>query len=93
MLFKRKPKPPLEQAMWMLDDAVEIMYQYKRDKGYKPTASDMELFERITQRFWECHTTASYITSLLQQRMTGELEGAKKFNDAEAFDYHYPHNG
>ena len=89
-LFKPKPKLPLEEAINLLHQAVEIAYTYKRDKRYKPTEADLALFEQLREALWQNHATAEYISRCMEQRFRGEPEGAKKFTDPEVFDYHYP---
>lgn len=90
MLFKRKQKQPLEQAIALIHEAVEIAYNYKRDRHFKPNESDILLFEQLREAVWANHATADYIARCMRQRMNGEPEGAKKFTDSEVFDYHYP---
>ncbi len=89
-LFKKKSKPPLEEAIGLVYQAVEIAYKYKRDKRYQPTEADLASFARLEQVLWRHHATAQYIASAMHQRFKGEAEGAKKFSDPELFDYHYP---
>ncbi len=56
-----KPKPPLKEAIGLIHQAVEIAYQYKRDKDYQFTRDDLISFERVVQALWEGHTAANYI--------------------------------
>ena len=70
--------------------AIEVAYRCKRDKGYMPSEAELKQFDRLAQHLWETHTTAQYIARFLYLRANGEPEGAKKFTDAEVFDYHYP---
>ena len=90
MFFKKKPKPPLEEAISLVHQAVEIAWCYKRDKRYNPSEADLASFDRLAQTLWESHTTAQYIARCMGQRAAGEPEGAKKFTDPKVFDYHYP---
>ena len=89
-LFKRKPKPPLQEAIGLIHQAIEIAYKYKRDKYYQPTEDELELFLQLSNKLMEASATASYINRSMQQRFNGEPEGAKKFTDPKIFDYHYP---
>ena len=89
-LFKRKTKPPIEDALGMVSEAIEVAYRYKRDKGYVPSETELQQFDRLAQYLWEAHTTAQYIARCLYQRSRGEIEGAKKFTDPAVFDYNYP---
>ena len=90
MLFKKKQKQPLEQAIALIHEAIEIAYTYKRDKHYEPNESDIVLFEQLRETLWANHATAEYIARCMNQRMNGGLEGAKKYTDSAVFDYHYP---
>lgn len=90
MLFQKKPRPPLEQAARLVQEAVEVAYQYKRDRGYRPTPDDLAAFERLATLLWESHTTVRYIARCMGQRSRGEPEGAKKWHDPTVADYHLP---
>ena len=89
-LFKPKTKPPLEGAIRMVGDAVEVAYKYLRDRKHMPTEEELKLLDRLVEALWQNHATAQYIARNMHQRFRGEPEGAKKFTDPEAFDYHYP---
>ena len=89
-LFKRKSKPPLEGAIRMVSDAVEVAYKYKRDRRHMPTEEELRLFDQLAKALWSNHATAQYIARNMRQRANGEPEGAKKFTDPAVFDYHYP---
>ncbi len=90
MFFRKKQKQPLEEAVSLINQAIEIAYTYKRDKTYQPTEEDLVLFEQLGEALWSNHATAQYIARCMGQRFRGEPEGARKFTDPEVFDYHYP---
>jgi hypothetical protein len=90
LLFRKKPLPPLKQAIALINEAVEIAYKHQRNKQYMPTKSDLELFKRIEQLLSSASNTAAYIDRCMQQRAAGEPEGSKKWHNDEVFDYHYP---
>ena len=90
MLFKRKPKPPIEGAIRIVGEAVEVAYGYLRDRKRIPTEEELRRLDELTKTLWESHCTVQYISRNLHQRFRGEPEGAKKFTDVEVFDYHYP---
>lgn len=89
-LFKRKPKPPLADAIHMVGDAVEVAYKYLRDRKHMPSEEELHLLDRLAEALWANHATAQYIARNMRQRAHGEPEGAKKFTDPTVFDYHYP---
>jgi hypothetical protein len=88
--FKSKQKVPIERALELVAEAVEIAFTYKRDKRYQPTEADLQLFEKLREAVFGMHATLDYICRRLEQRHHGEPEGAKKFTDPKVFDYHYP---
>ena len=90
MLFRRKPKPPLAEAILMVGDATEIAYKYLRDRKHIPTEEELRLLNQLAEAMWANHATVQYIARNMGQRFRGEPEGAKKFTDPEAFNYHYP---
>lgn len=90
MFFKKKPKPPLEDAIRMVQDAIEIAYKPLRDKKYMPTEAELEHFERLANTLWENYTTTQYISRCLHQRYNGEPERSRKFTNPKTFDWHYP---
>ena len=89
-LLKRKPPPPLKEAIGLIHEAVEIAYKYQRNKQYMPTEEEIALFEQLRETLWANHATVEYIARCMNQRMNGEPEGAKKWHNKEVFDYHYP---
>jgi hypothetical protein len=89
-LFKRKPKPPLADAIRMVGDAVEVAYKYLRDRQHTPSEEELHLLDRLAEALWANHATAQYIARNMRQRAAGEPEGTKKFTDSAVFDYHYP---
>lgn len=88
-LFKRRPKPSLEDAIRMVGDAVEIAYKYLRDR-HMPTEDELRLLDGLVAELWSKHATVQYIARNMRQRANGEPEGAKKFTDPKVFDWHYP---
>ena len=90
MLFKRKPKPPIDTAIRMVGDAVEVAYGYLRDRRRIPSEEELRQLDTLAKTLWESHCTAQYIARNLHQRFRGEPEGSKQFTDQEVFDYHYP---
>lgn len=89
-LFKPKPKPPLEGAIRMVGDAVEVAYKYLRDHKHMPTEEELKLLDGLVAVLWSTHATAQYVARNMHQRFRGEPEGAKKFTDPAVADYHYP---
>lgn len=90
MFFRKKPKPPLEDAIDLVEQAVKIAYAYKRDKKFHPSENDLKLFERFSDLIWRRQATARYISRCMGQRFRGEPEGIRKFTNPDIFDYHYP---
>lgn len=87
---KQKQKQPLIEAMALIDQATEIAYTYLRDTHYQPAATDLALFHMLSEHMWSNHATLEHITHCMDMRFHGQPEGAKKFTDAQVFDYHHP---
>lgn len=85
--FKRKPKPPLLDAIRMVSDATEIAYKYLRDRKHMPSEEELRLLNQLAETLWQNHATAQYIARNMGQRSRGEPEGAKKFTDSGVADY------
>jgi hypothetical protein len=90
MFFSRKPKSPLKEALSLAQQASEIVMQHKRDKSYMPYDNDLKLLQRIEDELRNAATVTSYVQRSLQQRQEGVPEGAAKFTNPDALDYHYP---
>lgn len=76
-LFKRKPKPPLADAIRMVGDAVEIAYKYLRDRKHMPSEEELRLLDGLVEALWANHATAQYIARNMRQRANGEPEGRR----------------
>lgn len=71
MLFRRKPKPPLKQALTLVGDAVEIAYKYLRDRKQIPTEQELHHLDQLALLLWESHVTVQYIARHLRRRARG----------------------
>lgn len=85
-MFKRKPKPPLEEAIHCINEAVEAAYQHLRDRTHMPSEEELRQLDRLVEALWQNHATVRYIARNLHQRACGEPEGARKFT--RGFDYY-----
>lgn len=90
MFFRKKPKPPLEDAIRMVQDAIEIAYKPLRDERHMPTEAELAQFDCLANTLRESYATAQYIARCMRQRYDGESEGSKKFTSPKPFDWHYP---
>ena len=79
MVFKRKPKPPLDDAIRMARDSIAIAFCYKRDKAHRLSAEERQQLDQLVEILHESHAAAQYIARCLQQRSQGEPEGARRF--------------
>lgn len=52
----------------MTDDAVEIAYQYLRDRRYQPSEEELALLDKLVESLWQNHATAHYIARSLRAR-------------------------
>jgi hypothetical protein len=87
MVFKRKPKPPLDDAIRMAHDAIAIVFRYKRDKAHRLSAEERQQLDQLVKILHESHAAAQYIARCLQQRANDEPEGARKFTTGKTWDY------
>ena len=90
MVFRKKEKPPLDVAIDLVNQAVEMAYKYKRDKKYIPNAAEFKRLDGLLEALWQNHSTLDYIIRCLRQRSRGEPEGAARWHDKACFDYHFP---
>jgi hypothetical protein len=74
VFFRRKEKPPLDQAMRLVDEAIRIIYAHWRDRDNRPSERDLKAFEDIQQRLFGAHATARRIAIRMQRRFHGEPE-------------------
>ena len=91
-LFRTKPKPELSNALELIKQASETVMSHKRNKRFVPTKDEMSLLQSIENEFQSGYAMTSYVHRTLQQRIEGKPEGAAKFTDKEAADYHFPAN-
>lgn len=89
-IFKRKSLSPLKETNRLLSHVNENILALKRDTSFMPTNEDMLMLHAIIDNFHEGYALVCYVKQCLRQRLNGEPEGAAKFTDEEAGDYHYP---
>ena len=90
MFFKRKPKPPLDDAIRMAHDAIAIAFRYKRDKAYRLSAEERQQLDQLVKILHESHAAAQYINHCLQQRSRGEPEGGQKVHHCRSGSFQHP---
>ena len=79
MFLKRKPKAPLENAFYMVNEATKIAHAYQQDRAYMPSEQELRLFDMLAETMFRNHSTVWHIARNMHQRAQGEPEGAKKF--------------
>lgn len=57
----------------MVDDAVELAYQYLRDRKHMPTKEELMLLDRLVETLWKNHCTTQYISRNMHQSYYGYL--------------------
>lgn len=66
----------------MTDNAVEIAYQYLRDRRYRPSEEELAQFDRLVETLWQSHATAQYIARSLRSRINlDQLETSQRASD------------
>lgn len=81
MILRKKPKPPIRNAMRLIDQALEIAYVYKRDRKRLPSDDELKDLDILLESFWQSHCTLDYIIRCLRQRKAGEKEGGNKWTN------------
>ena len=87
MFFKRKPKPPLMNAIHMVISGTQIAQIYQHDRTYIPSKSDLSLLDMLTETLLRNYTTMERITREMHQRAQGEPEDTQEFIETKVFDY------
>jgi hypothetical protein len=90
MLFKHKPKPSLLDAIFLVNDARVVAYEYLRDQQYMPNEEELRLLDVMSQALLRNHTIVEHITHNLHRRLRGEPEEVKKFTGPDAVDFNDP---
>ncbi len=90
MLFTRKPKPSLLDAIFLVNDASAVANEYLRDRQYLPSEKDLCLLNVLVEALSRNHATVAQITRDLHRRARGEPEGAKKFPDPKVLAFPDP---
>jgi hypothetical protein len=70
-MFARKtraPKPPLKQAIALIDQALDIAETYRRDNAYTPDSEDIRQFDALLAALWANHCTLEHIVKNLRER-------------------------
>jgi hypothetical protein len=74
MLFRPKPKPLLLDAIFLVNDASEVAFEYLRDQQYIPSENELHLFDALSQALLRNHAMVKYIARIMHQRAHGEPE-------------------
>jgi len=74
MFFRRKPKPPLKQAEKLVQEAVTLIHGYWRDKDYRPSRSDLAMFDHLEMMLFRSYATVRRIGIRMERRFHGEPE-------------------
>ncbi len=74
MLFRKKPKPPLDEAAALVDRAVAITRAYWRDTLYRPSESDLAAFRTLERRLLASYGAVRRIVIRMERRFCGEPE-------------------
>ena len=78
MVFERKPKPSLLDAIFLVNDASAVANEYSRDRQYLPSEKDLCLLNVLVEALSRNHATVAQITRDLHRRARGEPEGTNR---------------
>ena len=74
MFFRKKPKPPLHEAIALVDKAAAITRRCWRDRGYRLSDADLALFINLEQRLFRSYGMVRRIVVRMERRFLGEPE-------------------
>ncbi len=57
-----------------MEEVQNIVYLYKHDPDYIPSAEDIKLFEMLEQNIWLNYCIIQYIVKCMHQRFEDEVE-------------------
>jgi len=72
VLFRKKPKPPLTEAIRLVQQAVTLVHAYWRDRDYQPSRSDLALLRRLEDMLFCSHSLVRRIGLRMERRFHGE---------------------
>ncbi len=78
MVFERKPKPSLLDAIFLVNDASAVANEYSRDRQYLPSEKDLCLLNVLVEALLRNHAMVAQITRDLHRRARGEPEGTNR---------------
>ncbi len=68
-MFAHKSRPPIRQAIALIDQALVIADRYRSDNDYTPNAEDIRQFDALLETLWNGRCTLEYIMRNLQHRI------------------------
>ena len=74
MFFRRKPKPPLDEAARLAEEAVRLVHRYWHDRRYSQSAADLQAFRDLETRLFRSAAAARRIAIRMERRGAGEPE-------------------
>jgi hypothetical protein len=80
MVFTRR-KVGMGYAVELVEEALNIAYNYRRDSQYVPSEEELAQFFRFAYTLESAHATAAYIARRMQQRH--RREAAETTGDTE----------
>ncbi len=90
MVFERKPKPSLLDAIFLVNDASVVANEYLRDRQYLPSEKDLCLLNVLVEALSRNHATVAHIARKMHRRAQDKPEGARKFSDQKVLDFPTP---
>ncbi len=90
MVFERKPKTSLSDAIFLVNDASAVANEYLRDRQYLPSEKDLCLLNVLVEALLRNHATVEQITRDLHRRAQDKRDGAKQLTDPKVLDFPNP---
>lgn len=73
MVFTRR-KVGMGYAVKLVEEALSIAYNYRRDSRYVPDEAELKEFFQFAYALESAHATAAYIARRMQQRQQSEMQ-------------------
>jgi hypothetical protein len=75
----KKPKMPLDHALWQMHDAMEMVLTYDHDPNFVPSADQLVLFELIKKQLTSYYAMMLIVVGSMWERAKCAASAAPPF--------------